>query len=250
MRPLTAEEKWSLEAAVGERYRVVWLEGLPARWRATSLLFSYAKLRLTMPEAYEVHRSVIEWNARHSEDRMPDGSLGVDPMTAKLMRFVMQSWGRVRFFNTFLAGTWVPRLQMDLLPGMACAGHFAIVAQEAASSVDDYMDAGRAAQRFWLTATRLGLLMQPEMTPLIFTRYVRERTAFTTTRKLAERAPRLAGRLQALLGAATDRAVFMGRVGSGVPPQSRSHRLPLEDLLQPHRSGRRPEHPVGILDSR
>jgi hypothetical protein len=44
-------------------------------------MFRNAKLRLTMPEAHRVHKAVIEWNARYSEDRMPDQALGADPMT-------------------------------------------------------------------------------------------------------------------------------------------------------------------------
>ena len=33
-------------------------------------------------------------------------------------------------------------------------------------------------QRFWLTATSLGLQFQPEYTPLVFARYARERRPF------------------------------------------------------------------------
>ena len=120
-RQLTVREKSALEASVGEPYRILWLEGFAQRYRAARLMFSSAKLRLTMPEAYEVHRAIIQWNARFSEDRVPDQALGVDRVTARLMRWIMQSWQRVNFFNTFLAGTWAPRIQMDLIPGVACA---------------------------------------------------------------------------------------------------------------------------------
>ena len=50
-----------------------------------------AKLRLTLPEAYLTHRDVIQWHARHSDDRVPDQALGVDPLTTRLMQFVMAS---------------------------------------------------------------------------------------------------------------------------------------------------------------
>jgi nitroreductase len=231
-RALTADEKQALQAAAGPAYRVLWIEGFAAKLRFTRLLFSYAGLRLTMPEAYEVHRSVIEWNASYSEDRMPDQALGVDATTLRVMRFVMASWSRVKFFNTFLAGTWAPRLQMDLLPGLACAGHFVIEAQAAPRTIDDYLDAGRAAQRFWLTATRLGLNLQPEMAPLIFARYVRESRPFSSAPGMDVRAQRLAGRLAAQLGEHnTSFAVFMGRVGAGAAARARSTRRPLSSLL-------------------
>ncbi|MDH3461772.1 MAG: nitroreductase family protein, partial [Burkholderiaceae bacterium] len=92
VRPLTATEKQALEASVGTNYRIVWLEGFGNKLRTARLMFNNAKLRLTMPEAYEVHRSVIQWKARYSTDRVPDQALGVDPVTAALMRWVMQSW--------------------------------------------------------------------------------------------------------------------------------------------------------------
>ncbi|MDH3210426.1 MAG: hypothetical protein OEL91_08615 [Burkholderiaceae bacterium] len=195
-------------------------------------MFNNAKLRLTMPEAYEVHRSVIQWKARYSTDRVPDQALGVDPVTAALMRWVMQSWARVDFFNKFLAGTWAPRIQMDFIPGLACAAHFLIVAKQAPASVDDYVAVGRSVQRFWLTLTHLGLVMQPELTPLIFSRYVRERTRFSRTNGMYEFASRLSKQLGALVGEQEGTlGVFMGRVGAGSKAVSRSTRLTLADLI-------------------
>jgi Nitroreductase family len=231
MRPLTAIEKAALEASVGDGYRIVWFEGFATRLRVARLMFRNAKLRLTMPEAYEVHRAVIEWNASTSVDRVPDRALGIDPMTARLMRFVMKSWGRVRFFNSFLAGTWAPRIQMDFIPSVACAAHFVIVAERAAESIDDCVEAGRAVQRFWLTATALGLVQQPEMTPLIFGAYVRRGTAFTTVEAVRAAATRLTVESAALIGSGIECAVWMGRVGTGPTAACRSIRKPLNNMV-------------------
>ncbi|MDD5035778.1 MAG: hypothetical protein PHE55_13585, partial [Methylococcaceae bacterium] len=62
-RPLSGLEKQRLEMAVAPNYQLVWLEGWANKRRAAKLMFNNAKLRLTMPEAYEVHKSVIEGNA-------------------------------------------------------------------------------------------------------------------------------------------------------------------------------------------
>jgi hypothetical protein len=190
-----------------------------------------AKLRLTMPEAYEVHRRIIQWNSRFSEDKVPDQSLGIDPVTTRLMCWVLGSWKRVKFFNTFLAGTLAPRIQMDFIPSLACGAHFVILANHAAKDIDDYIDAGRAVQRFWLTATRLGLQLQPEITPLIFSRYVRNELEFTKVKKLAQYAKSLADQTEHLIGVEeTSRAIFMGRIGMGPAPWSRSLRRSLGQL--------------------
>jgi len=119
------------------------------------------------------------------------------------MRWVMHSWERVSFFNRYLAGTLAPRLQMDLLPGLGCAAHFLILAPRPAETVDDYLAAGRAVQRFWLTATRLGLQLQPEQTPLIFAGYARAGRRFSEVAAAAEQARRLTAELDGLVGEAT-----------------------------------------------
>jgi molybdopterin/thiamine biosynthesis adenylyltransferase len=231
-RPLTDREKAQLAAAVGERFAVHWLEGRATRVRVARLLALNAKLRLTLPEAYETHRAIIEWDAQFSEDRIPDRAIGLDPVGTKLMRWAMASWRRVDFLNRYLAGTAIPRLQLDLLPGIACAAHYLLVPREPARTVDDYIDAGRAWQRLWLTATKLGLWSQPEMTPLIFYSYVREGVEFTRAPGCRRLAERLATRLEDLLTPdLAARAVVLARIGAGPAPTTRSLRLPLERLL-------------------
>lgn len=230
--PLTPSQKQALQDVVGKLYTVRWFEGGAKRWRLAKLMFDNAKLRLTLPEAYPVHRDIIEWNARFSEDKVPDQALGLDAVTLKLMRWVMVSWRRVAFFNRYLAGHLTPRIEMDLLPGLFCAAHFAILADKAPETVDDYVAAGRAVQRLWLSATSLGLQLQPEMTPLIFSRYVREGREFSRQPGAVATAAVLAQRLsQQLPGESLSRAVFLGRIGDGRPAASRSLRLPLKRFL-------------------
>jgi nitroreductase len=232
MRRLTAAEKSTLEAAVGQDYAVRWIEGFRGKLSAATLMFRNAKLRLTMPEAYEVHRSVIAWGSQYSDDKVPDQALGAGPLTLRLMRFVLGSWKRVRFFNRFLAGTWAPRIQMDLIPGLACAGHLLVVAKSAPKGIDDWIEAGRAVQRLWLTATKLGLLHQPEMTPLIFSAYVRDGTPFSRLPAFLPRAVALAASFDRIAGQRAGQAVWMGRIGAGTLPTSRSLRMPLAMLLR------------------
>lgn len=229
--PLTPAQKHALQDAVGNLYSVRWFEGGAQRWRMAKLMFDNAKLRLTLPEAYTVHRDIIEWNARFSEDKVPDQALGLDFMTLRLMRWVMANWRRVEFFNTWLAGHLPPRIEMDLLPGLLCGAHFAILADKRPETVDDYVAAGRAVQRFWLTATHLGLQLQPEMTPLIFSRYVREGTVFSRQPGAAAAAAGLARRLATQLpDESIARGVFLGRIGHGAAARSRSLRRLLQGL--------------------
>jgi molybdopterin/thiamine biosynthesis adenylyltransferase len=232
-RPLSMKQKRAMESAVGDGYQVIWLEGIGKRWQMAKLLFHNAHIRLTIPEAFEVHRRNIEWGVRYSEHHIPEHALGADLMTRKIMRWALQSWQRVKILNRFFAGTWLPRVQMDLLTGLRCGAHFVIVANEPLRAIDDYISGGRAMQRFWLEATRQGLQFQPEMTPLIFSRYVGQSLEFTGDVNAKQLAARLAGELRTMLGGQEDalRRVYMGRVGFGEPVKSRSIRPPLGELL-------------------
>jgi len=232
-RRLTDQERQALEAAVGPDYRVVWVQGTGPKFSVARLLFKNAHIRLTTHEAYLVHKEIIEWHARYSDDRIPDQAVGLDPVAIRMMQWAMGSWGRVQFMNRFLAGTWLPRLQMDVLTAIRCGAHFMIVGPQAPTTIDDFIAGGRATQRFWLTADRLGLQFQPEMTPLIFASYVRDHLRFTTCDSAWRRAHTLADQLNHLFGQETcEQAVFMGRVGAGKTPKSRSFRLSLKQLIQ------------------
>lgn len=230
--PLSRKQKKVLEASVGDMHSVKWFESFAGRLQMAGIMFSNAKIRLTIPEAYEVHSANIEWDASFSDDRVPDRAIGVDPVTLKIMRWVMGSWRRVDLFNTYLAGHFFPRIEMDLVPGIFCASHFIIVAREPAQGIDDYVAAGRAMQRFWLTVTSMGLHLQPEMTPLIFSRYVRAGRNFTSRPYATEQARALETRLTKIVGEQyMDRMVFAGRVGQSKPPKARSCRRSVMDLL-------------------
>ena len=68
-RPLTQAQKTALEAELPEGYRVLWYEGLAQRWQLARFMFDNAKVRFIIPEAYEVHKSVIEWGAASARTR-------------------------------------------------------------------------------------------------------------------------------------------------------------------------------------
>ena len=230
-RALDESTRKMLEAAAGQAYRVVWFATTRERLRLAWLAVRSAKIRLTIPEAYEVHRRVIEWDALTSEDRIPDQALGADRLSVRSMRWVLHSWPRVQRMNRWFGGTLAPRFQLELMPGLRCAAHFALLAEHAPVSVDDYLAAGAAVQRFWLTATSLGVQLQPQYTPIAFAGYVRRGIAFTRTASATARAVTITAMLETILGVGKpERAVFLGRLGHGPTATARSLRLPLEQL--------------------
>ena len=230
-RPLSSLEMQRLEAAVGPDHTLKCFCSWPERLRWAALLWRNAGVRLRLPEAFDLHRRIIQWGARYSRDRIPDQALGADKLTLAMMRPAMASWERLDFLNTWLGGTLAPRLTMDWIPALACAGHIAVAAPKPMTTVDDYVAAGRAVQRFWLTATQLGLQHQPAITPLVFARYIREGRTFTRRPTVAAQALKMTSALDELLSGETASTVWLGRLGAGNPASARSERLTLGELI-------------------
>lgn len=236
-KPLTQQQRDALWDALPPGFTVHFLGSAADRRRMAKLLFDSAKIRLITREAYEVHRSVIEWKTRFSDDRIPDQAVGLNPMSLPLMRWAMKKWSRIQILNRFFAGTVLPRVELDFLPGYFCGAHFFILADNPPRTLDDMIAAGRALQRFWLTATRVGLQFQPAATPMIFSNYVRDNVTFTNNPAATTRAQQIAQRLGSILGPniqddAMQRLTFMGRLGHGKTPRSRSLRLPMNELMK------------------
>lgn len=230
--PLSATQRQALLDAAGPQVTLQWFESRAERLKVAALLWNSAQVRLTCPEAYPVHKAVIEWRARYSKDRIPVQAVGVDPATARLMEWVMQSWDRVAFFNRYLLGTLAPRIQLDLLPAYYCAAHLLLRPRQPPACLLDWVQLGVALQRIWLTATQQGLHLQPQMTPVIFRWYARTGRRFSSVAHLFEQALRLASDFEHMAGASpTDSFAFFARVGVSPAPRSRSLRQDLASLM-------------------
>ena len=229
--PLTGEQRAALVASVGDGFQLQLFESFQLRRAIAGLLWHNAHIRLTCPEAFPVHKEIIEWGAQFSKDRIPERAVGIDPMTGKLMRWAMQSWGRVKFLNTYLMGTIPPRIQLDYLPALQCAAHLLIRPKKSLSTLEDWVGLGQAMQRLWLTVTQQGLHLQPEMTPVIFRWYARAGRHFSADHAFLESALSLSARFEQLAGASQQDAFgFFCRVGVSAVPRSRSTRKSLSEL--------------------
>ncbi|KZN47401.1 ThiF family adenylyltransferase [Pseudoalteromonas luteoviolacea] len=229
-RALTEEEKSSLAESLPTGFKVQWYQSTAEKRRFAWLNAHNAKTRLTMKEAYLVHREIIDWGKQFSETKIPEQALGLDKLTARLTQWLFQSWGRVAFFNRYLFGTIAPRLQLDLIPGVRASCHFTIHSEAPIENGRDYVAAGRAIQRFWLKTDQLQLGLQPSMTPLIFARYLKNDISFTESRNAAFHALKSYYLLKKVVKN-HESVVFMGRLGLSNRPLSRSVRKSLNVLL-------------------
>jgi hypothetical protein len=229
-RTLNNAERKELESCLPAGFSVKWFESFDDKLAMAKLNFTNAKTRLTMKEAYAVHKEIIEWKAQFSETKIPEQALGVDWVTARLMQWMFKSWDRIAFANKFFAGTLMPRIQLDFIPSLKSSAHFAIHADKKIVTTEEYIEAGKAIQRFWLTTTKLGLGFQPEQTPVIFSKYLDNDISFTQDPKVINNAKKGKKMFDALITGA-DNTVFLGRIGRSAPPKSRSIRRPLAELI-------------------
>jgi nitroreductase len=234
-RPLTLHEKQLLEASLQGALKLRLLETATERKAVAALGRSATDIRLRAKETFETHRSVIDWVRKLSPSGIPATALGISRTMQRMMRWQMAKWSRTNTANR-LFGTFAAALQLDLAPGAASAAFFVLDAPdwEKASS-ETVLSAGRAIQRFWLTATQLGLSIQPALATTIFADHGAKGTRFTAQPDLLKKAKTLSQQFKATLGIAPQDCAFIGRIGQtlGQLPQSRSVRRPLSELMVP-----------------
>jgi molybdopterin/thiamine biosynthesis adenylyltransferase len=227
---LTIAEKKLLESTLPVGFHLQWFESFDDKLAIAKLNFTNAKTRLTMKEAFAVHKEIIEWKAQFSETKIPEQALGVDWATARLMQWMFHSWKRIEFANKYFAGTLMPRIQLDFIPSLKSCAHFALQAEKPLTTIEEYVEAGKVLQRLWLTTAKLGLGFQPEQTPVIFARYLNNRISFTQNRAVIQNAEKGKNMFESIVRN-SDNTVFLARVGRSELPKSRSTRLPLNKLI-------------------
>ena len=236
MTALTPQQRQTLTASLGDELEIRWFETLGDRWRITRVNALATEIRLSIREAFEVHQRILDWKRGFSAEGIPVKAIGLDPLTLKTMKWVMQDWARMHFMNRFLGGTITPRLELDLLPGLWCAAHFSVTRKAtppAGDEIASLIRTGQSLQRFWLTATQLGLAIQPSLAPLCFAYYGKHKVAFTSSSAMHGKAENLSIKLGQACGIQdTDKLLFMGRIGvpSAHAIKARSTRRPLSSL--------------------
>jgi len=243
-RELTTFEKQKLTDILPKGFSVIWKESFAERWKVAKFMYGNSTTRLSMKEGYDVHSKIMEFtpisqdtspekncNSTFSKDKLPAKSLGIDPITIALTKWTLQSWSRFRFLDKYLGGTIAPKLLLDFSTAIKSCAHFIIVADNEPQTLEDYLAAGAAIQRFWLQATELQLGFQPEQTPVIFSEYLRNNIDFTKEEFTQKNVISIDKDFKKLIGEENvKRAVFMGRLGRTTTPTSRSVRLSLDEL--------------------
>jgi sulfur-carrier protein adenylyltransferase/sulfurtransferase len=234
--PLTPAQKAALTAAVGEAFGIIWYETAAERAMQAKNNALATDIRMSIPETFATHQVILDWQHRFSPDKIPVAAAGVSWPTAILMRWLMKSWARVNFINTYMGGLQIAKLEMGILPSLFCGAHFLIYhrSKPEAFTAKDYLHFGQVLQRFWLTATAEGLVMQPSYATMLFALFGERKTLFSSNKRALANAERLAQSLSKQTGMTPARIAFMGRLGLSRSHRitARSVRLPLGQLMR------------------
>ncbi len=234
LKKLTENQKSHLGEALRPGLSLRWYEGVSERLMLARLCSSATDIRLRIPETFQIHNEVVDWDRDLSPTGIPAKALGLDALTLKLMRWSMRRRSRTELANR-LGSPFFASLQMDILPGLFSSGYFSFSIQNREKNPEtailQILDVGRSLQRFWLTASRLGLVIQPCVAVLAFAHYGAAGVPFTVMERSQQAAAALAIRARELLGS-PNQVVFLGRIGSPRSPiVSRSVRRALPDFL-------------------
>lgn len=234
MRNLTAAELEALERALGEALKIDWYTSAAERWRIARLGAVATSIRLREQEVFRINQRIIDWGTNLSTSKIPAGALGLSRVTRVMLRWALASWRRMSLVNS-LGGTIGAAVELDIVPNLFSAAAFTLRCPTDNASerrTEDVLRAGIHVQRFWLTATLLGLALHPALAILVFAQYGQGDPSFGSTSSVRAKARRLARKFQEMFGRGVDEYVFIGRIGeplrrTGV---SRSVRLSVAEL--------------------
>lgn len=235
-KALSAEHKKMLEACLDEDMTIAWYENNAERFRIARMMMASTNLRLRMPESYQIHKDIIDWNEGDSAEGLPVQALGISALSAKALKWMLDKESRNQMMARIPGATLPTSLELDFIPAMFCGAHFVVAFDPEKCpepTAADFLRAGRAMQRFWLTLTKQHICMQPWYIALVFSLYVDQGIEFTTLRKQAEKLhAKLTGGVLNPHNISLPHVFFTGRVGAPSKiPAARSVRRPLEHFV-------------------
>ncbi|WP_131794977.1 ThiF family adenylyltransferase [Fluoribacter gormanii] len=210
--------KGLLAESIGNEFDIIWLESISEKIAIAKLTMLATKLRMTMPELFAIHQHVFS-PQNQANQGIPIAATGINPLTQMIMKWALKSWSRITTLNK-LGAIQTNQLELDLLPSLFCGAHFFLIPKSSINGDEYYLKVGAAMQRFWLTVTQLGLVMQPNFAPLMFQYYADAQIQFSQLKSSQDIALNISKKLQAL--SHENPILFLGRIGY---PQQKKTKL-------------------------
>ncbi len=216
---LTTAQKKALEACLDENYTVSWRETVAEKTQATHLNAKSMKLEIQHPLYYEELQSAIKLNSQFSAKRIPDKSFNFSLLTRFILRKVLPDKKLYTTMSKF-GGFVMPIIETSLIPDMCSGAHILLTRKKedvkdlkSEKFEEQAIQDGRMIQRFWLTATSLGLVLQPTFIQLAFSREPKGKTHIGNTPKFKEALESIRKLFIKTNDIEPERAMFAARLG-------------------------------------
>lgn len=237
LRDFDSQVEGQLINALGPNYSVEWHCGIGGKISMVLCHLTASRIRLSIPEAYKIHKKIIDWTQDFSTVGIPAKAMGMGCVGLALTKWAMASWKRIHILMTYFCGSVLPRIELEAIPGLFCARHF-LITRRVDPDLENPVEAielGRALQRFWLCATKHGLALQPAFATIVFARYAADNITFTKDEREQKRARYLHDQVRSISGKDIKHIKFIGRLGFSNQigkSRSRSIRYPIEELVR------------------
>jgi hypothetical protein len=182
--------------------------------------------------------SVMEWTP-YPETGMPGEGLGMSRWQLPFVRSLFRNpnfWGS--YFRHVPGANFAGTIDPALVPGIRAAAHVTFSLTPGASwRTAALVRGGIALQRIWLYLSSLGISMQPNMAPVIYTWAHTAQSDMAIDRHGERSVAAMAAKTRTVygrVGTEEERVFFQTRVGYPLSPcSSRSLRLAPQDLSDP-----------------
>ena len=228
--PLTDEERRALFASVEDAYGSMNLiEGRGDVVRLGRVGSTNEEVMLANRSLHQFFFSHVSWTKEEDEKKKVGFYIKTLelPPPAEMMFKLFRRWFTMRILGAIGFNRIVGKQNGSTNASAAAMGAFMIEGIEPL----DFVRIGRAVERLWLTATSLGLSLQP-LTGILFFRLrivAKEGEVFSEhERNLIMNSYREASKI---IKADGKHVIFMFRIGRGAAPSARAIRFPLEDVI-------------------
>ncbi len=149
------------------------------------------------------------------------------PPPAKAMFKLFRNWGTMRFFNALGFNKVVGKQNAATYASASAIGVYAIDSKDPL----DFLKAGRTIERLWLTATSLGLDLQPMTGVLYFKLKIAGGEGDVFTKAEREQIEAGYNEIVKLTNTTGKTLAFMFRIGHGKPASAQAVRFPLAEAV-------------------
>jgi hypothetical protein len=213
--------------------------GVRVHWVDRERLFQFARLvgiGNQIRFEYEPFHDELYKNLRLTKEEAERTRDGLDVATLQLpaaltwLLSALRTWRRMKLFNTFFGFSRTAAKQTAQEVCNSGAIGFLTVP---APNPQDYVEGGRALERIWLTAIRLGLAFHPTASLPVFLAYARvgaHRKLPRHEQVIADMARQFNGLYPDVAGRTVQMAFRVGYTSQ--PPAVRSLRRSVEDVLR------------------